>query len=249
MDVDLEILEIERALLDDMIGWEEARAEIVRIPERKKLKKPWQRKQWQRERDALIGDRCTQCGSEKKPLVLQHLWHPRGFDEILRDLAGLNVWKDFKREYDLKIGGDLLEDRNFCPSCDSLSIYKRKTMSPAWYCTKCNTSFDAPKVAKGFTKKGREKLGLRKFGGDEYKSFSTKRKREFRQLYGKQYGKEAVLISIEENRRYLSFADTTTFCGHCAFLWDKKGMRLCRRCHSNWHSLLYSQCRKCEFGT
>lgn len=222
MNIETEIIEIEQRLLDDKIGWDEARSEIARVIDQKNLKKPWQRSQWKRERDALIGDKCTQCGSKKKPLVLQHLWHPRGFDKILQDLVGQDTWLDFKREYKLKISADFLVDRNSCPECGSLNVRNRKTMSPPWCCDKCGTGFEEPRVTKAFTKESREKF---KYGNDDYKTFIQKQMQEFIRLYGSQYGKKAVLISIAENRRYLSFSDTTTFCKRCAFLWDEYRIR------------------------
>ena len=45
--------------------------------------KPWQTKAWKEMREKKIGDKCEQCGSEKEPFVLQHLWHPpKKFDLV-----------------------------------------------------------------------------------------------------------------------------------------------------------------------
>lgn len=71
--------------------------ETVDILATSKLQKPWHTKEWRELRNKLLKESCTQCGSDKKPLVLQHTWHPRKLSEII---------KNVKREYNTDLPDD-----------------------------------------------------------------------------------------------------------------------------------------------
>ena len=68
----------------------------------------WQSKEWKHIREALLGDRCEQCGTSDRPLVLQHNWHPPKFDQVRReaaysldlDIEDRRVWAEAKRMHE-----------------------------------------------------------------------------------------------------------------------------------------------------
>ena len=90
------------------------------------------------------------------------------------------------------------------------------------------------------------RLEGRKALAQRHRKSKVERWRAFQERFGPMVGREAVLESIEESRRYLSFADTATFCKKCAFAWDCKGLRLCTMCRSRWHSIIYPCCSTCS---
>jgi Ni,Fe-hydrogenase III component G len=119
----------------------------------------WHTKEWKHIREALLGDRCEQCGATKQErrLVLQHDWHPPSFDQVRREAA-----------YKLHLS----EDHPF-----------------VWA--------------------------------------------------------EAKAMHEENRQRYMSGADTRTFCDKCAYLWDEHDMRLCSYCGRHYHKFSERMCKHC----
>lgn len=236
MDVEPEVKQIEKALRADAIDWQTAASEFDSL---RKRRKPWKTQKWREERAQLIKSYCQQCGSSKPPLVLQHLEHPLTLEQIMYRLTGKETVREFKKKYFHEFRQSLLETRPVCPDCNSLNIRPLKRR-PAWKCYKCKASHESPLKKDVLTFEGKKTLG-------EYKS---RKKREvweeFIQQYGEICGKQAILIQIEQHKRYLSLKDTVTFCKRCAYLWDIEGLRLCRKCNTHWHSFLYTSCIYCK---
>jgi len=205
--------------------------------------KPWHTKEWRKLRESLIATACTQCGSDKPPLVLQHTWHPRKMGNLIAELRGpyfSNYESKHPREY-LTMSvpvpeGDL---RQGCPKCQRISIIWRKTLQD-WRCggKGCGITFSKP-------------ANIRMLSDEQVTTWRNARRaakqkwfEDYRSFTDEVVLTQAVLISIEEHERYISCKDTTTFCKKCAYLWDMKKRRYCQEC-KDYVSLYSRDCPNC----
>lgn len=177
------LLEIKRRVVNEALAWRLAIVEISAILSKSK---PWRSKAWAEKRKKVLLLRCEQCGSEEKPLVIQHISRPSSFDRILRLHAG-DVWDGFRKQ-------------------------RKKNIRP----------------------RERER--------DFHKHIWA----DFKVVYGDVYGKESVIELIRQYESYLNFDNTKTFCKKCAFLWDKRGLKLCDTCKENYHAIYNSVCMNCQ---
>lgn len=237
MELEPEIAAIESDLRAGRITWESALTQIVAIRSRRA---PWQTSAWKNERKKCLGSSCEQCGSSEPPLVLQHFWHPHSFAQNLRIVVGKDVWKAFKKRWDDRLGEAITENRDTCPKCSSLHVKPRKR-SADWKCYKCGTEFARPDVRA---------IAIRQVDAYEMhrrrEATAKERWQAFVREFGPRYGAEAIFRYLEESRVYLSFNGVATFCQRCAFLWDKRGLRLCVLCKERYHQLHYANCLECE---
>ena len=60
-----------------------------------------------------------------------------------------------------------------------------------------------------------------------------------------QVGKQAALLAIDQDIRYLSMEDTITLCKRCAFVADRTKMVLCDVCKEKYHAKSYDRCSSC----
>ncbi len=203
--------------------------------------KPWQTKRWRETRARLIKDECSQCGSEKKPMVLQHLWHSPPFRFVLRQVQ--NEFVDEKRKfkkYQPKIPKNIREgaERECCPKCNSTNINycpkKGDRKGPKRYvCRKCELEEFNPGV-KILLKDD----GIRKIMRENWKMITEK--------FNDEILRQTNEINKEYHEKYMSGEGTTTFCKKCAFLWDKQGKKLCTKCKKNYHPMRYNGCVECN---
>ncbi|OKQ18295.1 hypothetical protein H058_00835 [Vibrio antiquarius] len=240
MKLPTHIVDIRENLHTDKITWREA---LQALQEATKKTKPWHRKEWKLERDSLIANSCTQCGAhgDTQPMVLQHLRHPRTIDVIFNQLASPELEKNaVERDAYIK---ELLEnsdelnhfpigEREGCPKCESTNVRFRKTRNE-WDCLskksrggrvvwRCGNSFETPLMLREPTPEQKRQISaisgaLKKQAYEKYNTLAIR----------ESYGKEAVLESIKDTERYLSFKDTTTYCKKCAYLMDVKGLIYC----------------------
>lgn len=239
--------QIKTALLNNEMSYDEAANLIY-----DNKKKPWHTKDWQEKRMQLIKDNCEQCGKSQPPLVLQHMWHPHSYKDIIREVYHSKYFPIVDQELvsddseDQQINQYLerfKDERYACPKCSRLSISERKTMVPKFKCIKCRHEFDEPlKLAYS------NELGKIKPSFEEVKaSLLRKRKEQVTwERYGEDIRKEALYISIEEHQRYISLQDTKTFCKKCTFLWDMKRKKVCEVCKENIIPIPMHACRDCQ---
>ena len=208
--------------------------------------KPWQTKQWKEMRKQRIGDRCKQCGSTDGPFVLQHFSHEQPEPPSKHTL----VW-ELINEYGLYPGPPTIQKAG-CPECRRSSLSERRTKTPKWRCIKCHNEFDDPIFddpiqvqVRSDSSAGKDEynkwLGVRR---DVYNDFLAEHGDVVEQRYG------AALADYEaerqaSDRKYMSGEGTATFCKKCAFLWDKKDMRLCANCKEHYHHFRYETCFNC----
>jgi len=75
------------------------------------------------------------------------------------------------------------------------------------------------------------------------KSITFEKQRKFKwNIYGEEMRTIAVLKGIEVHKRYISMEDTKTYCKRCAFLWDRKRLKVCDVCKEMLIPLLMHAC-------
>ena len=57
--------------------------------------------------------------------------------------------------------------------------------------------------------------------------------------------KEAFLLYLNDDIKYLSFEDTITACKKCASSYDLHRMELCPKCKKNYKGIQYPTCIQC----
>lgn len=201
--------------------------------------KPWQTKQWRDMRKRILGDCCTQCGSTKKPLVIQHLKHPPGFSAIIRNIKLKFVAKKLKlKKFQPKLS--TLEkkelERDACPNCQSLKIeFVRKAgdrKGPRRHvCRKCGDESFSP-------------IKLLNPNDPIIKKLLREARNKILEQYEDKILEEANKINQQYHDRYMSGKDATTFCKRCAFIWDKHRKKLCKYCKVKFHGFQYG-CFNC----
>ncbi|MDQ0896251.1 MULTISPECIES: hypothetical protein [unclassified Paenibacillus] len=239
--IDLEKLEV--ALAEDRIGFQEVADQLFN-----KSTKPWQTAEWKKRREELLKDHCEQCNKKEGTKVIQHFWHPQDYSSIQYPIVGRYIDEYFDRfliENNLLISEltekrwvEEAEEKQLCPNCSSINFTERKTKTPRYRCNKCKDEFDEPVIGKliGLSTKDDFQSGFaRKFINEK-----------IWQTFEEKIRKEAILESISQHKKYISFEGTKTYCSKCAFLWDKKGMKLCDKCKTKYHNKGRTECSECR---
>lgn len=224
--------------------------------------KSWHTKEWKKKRDKLIKDSCEQCGS-KEVLTLQHTYHPREYGIIKKEICvkygqlinekhpieSLVNEKEVVQYFNKNIDK---EKKDVCPSCGSINISARKTLSHKYKCNHCKDLFEAPitKVIPIFIDDRKEEkaqeINVVTFSSLAWKIYKEKSRTLLFEEYGEQIEKETIITVIDQYLRYISLEDTVTFCKKCAFLWDKKGMNLCPVCKVKYKKIYNKTCYDCR---
>ena len=240
-----ELERIETALLNDDITYEEAGEKIYSTST-----KPWQTAYWKKKRSEIIKDACEQCNSSKPPMVLQHTWHPASYRDNTREFYRFYLEKECAENPQLMVSDDevhhylnkFTDVKAACPACKKGNIRARKTMKPTFHCDKCHHEFEEPIMVPYH-----QLLGIAPTFNDVKESMKRKRIQEYIwETYGPIIKKSAILKGIEEHKRYISMEDTITFCKRCAFLWDKKGKKVCEVCKDTLIPVAMHACYKCQ---
>jgi len=238
VNIDEQLAELEHRLStrDKSADWQLAMAEYQSI---RGSGLSWKGTEWKLRRERFLGSTCVQCGSNAPPLVVQHLKHPRSFGQIVRELLR-KEWQSHKTRFDDEHTSHLKEERATCPLCTSLNI-KRLKESGVWSCYKCGEKSGSPTYRRVMTPTARSEYSRMKRDG----GLKELRWEQFKSALTDDQGTAAVLRLVRETREYLQFKYAVTFCKRCAFVWDKKGLRLCQACRTHWHILLEPSCKQC----
>jgi hypothetical protein len=208
----------------------------------------WRSEEWTALRGRLIKDYCEQCQAGQGPFTLQHFWHPPTIADSaseLRHAFRIQLWEEFQLRAPFV---EATENRSACPRCESVNIHSRHSIAPRWKCNAhkggrtCGYEFDEPVSIEA----------------PAYRANAAgKRERwaQFQAEYANRLGEVADVIYIEATlqvlelfERYMAGERTATFCGRCAYMWDKCGLRLCQTCHSEWHKHHELGCAVCTSG-
>jgi len=235
--------------------------------EHKDGERSWHTKDWKERRSEYIKDKCEICGS-KETLTLQHLSHPKKYNDYERE-----VTKQYAKsfiEHNTTIDKDeftkhIITNYNYtpvplCPNCKSRYPNKRVRKTPQYLCTECHHEFNAP-IYKSIEElitsfyENEESVEVR----DKCLVSNDKWKNQHNLLQVKYWlqrerakandseaiGKEAFLLYLADNIKYLSFEDTITACKKCAFNYDINNLELCPNCKEYYKGIQYQTCIQC----
>lgn len=227
----------------------------------------WHTKDWKDRRSEFIKDKCEICTS-KDTLTLQHLSHPKKYSEFLTEVtrAYARDYIDSNPEIDKsELSNYLLRKYDYlpillCPNCKARNPNKRIRKSPQYLCTECRHEFNNT-VHKSIDElistfyENEEALEVRD------KCFVSKDKwRNKHNLSNIRYWlqreraknkdnetieKDAFLLYLDDNIKYLSFEDTVTACKKCASYFDLYRMELCPICKEYYKGIQYPTCIQC----
>jgi hypothetical protein len=230
-------------------------------------KRAWHTKDWKERRAEVIKDKCEICG-RSETLTLQHHSHPKKYYEYEKDVTKKYVQSfiDHNAIVDKNEFSEYIL-RNYdyvpiplCPRCESRYPNKRMRKTPQYLCTECRHEFDVPihksadeLIATFFENEEaaevRDKCFISK---DQYRNkhhlpaskyWFLREKAKTRHI--EEIGKEAFLLYLDDNIKYLSFEDTITACKKCAFNFDMNNLELCPNCKEYYKGIQYSTCIQC----
>jgi hypothetical protein len=233
----------------------------------KEGKRAWHTKDWKERRNEIIKDRCEICGS-KETLTLQHRSHPKKYNEYERE-----VIRKYNRLF--IDSNDSVEQQEFiehvkknfdydpiplCPKCNNRYPNKRMRKKPQYLCTECRLEFDEPiyktieeLIEKFYLDKDATEAHDKCFiSKDEWKNQQNLsqvkywlQREKAKTKYNDEIEKEAFLLYLDDNIKYLSFEDTITACKKCAFNFDMNYMELCPKCKKYYKGVQYPTCIQC----
>ncbi len=260
-----ELIELKDKLANEEIGIELAIAQFWK--DFKEGQRSWHTKDWKKRRSEFIKDKCEICSS-KETLTLQHLSHPKKYSEYTKDItrAYAKNYIDTNPDIDVtEFSGHVRKNYDYvpvplCPNCKSRNPNKRTRKSPQYLCTECRHEFDEA-VFKSVDElistfyENEEEIEVRD------KCFISKDKwRNKHNLSNIRYwlqreraknkdaetiDKEAFLLYLNDNIKYLSFEDTITACKKCASYFDLYNMDLCPKCKEYYKGVQYPTCIQC----
>ncbi len=261
-----EFIELREQLINN-----EVRAEFVK----KKLESHWQKlkegkrswytKDWKERRRKFIKEKCERCNSTET-LTIQHKSHPT--EKTYNDFKKkrIRAYTNNNNEIDKTIfTNHVLNDYEYmpillCPKCKSKNPYERKRTKPKYRCQDCKYEFEeaiyrsASELISIFFKdedayEVRDKCFISK---DEWKNkhnlFYVKIFFQRKIAINKNAGsieKETLILTLDEEIKYLSFEDVITACKKCASSYDLHGMELCPKCNKNYKGIEYPTCIEC----
>ena len=260
-----EIINLKSQLVNDEITLESAKN--VFWADFKEGKRAWHTKDWKERRSKVIGDRCEICGSNET-LTLQHLAHPKKYYEYEKEIANkyTKLYIDStpiieKRDFTKHV----IENYDYvpislCPKCKSRYPNQRMRKNPKYLCTACRNEFSEP-VYKQVNElielfyENKELIEVHDkcfISKDKWKNkhnllqamYWLQRKQAKIENADK-IGKEAFMLFLEDNIKYLSFEDTITACKKCAYRFDIRNMELCPKCKTYYKGIQYPTCIQC----
>lgn len=228
--------------------------------------KSWHTKDWKERRDKLIKEKCQICNSNET-LTLQHLSHPKKYSDYLTEIRRIytkNYIETNPKIDKAEFGNHILNDYDytptpFCPNCKNSNPNKRIRKIPQYRCTICKHEFDEP-VYKSVDElisiflenedaiEVRDKCFKSKKWKNQYNLSSIKYWLNRDRAVTKDattIEKEAFLLYLNDDIKYLSFEDTITACRRCASSYDLHRMELCPQCKEHYKGIQYPTCIQC----
>lgn len=260
-----ELIELRKKLANEEITLELAKE--LYWKDYKEGKRAWHTRDWKERRIKVIKERCEVCDS-RETLTIQHLSHPRKYAEYEREVIRkyARIFKDSNTAVDKsEFRKHIIKNYDYepvplCPNCGDNRPNKRVRKLPQYRCTECRHEFNEPIY------KSVDELIATFYENEEAfevrdKCFVSKDKwRNQHNLSQVKYwlqremaknkdivmiGKEAFLLYLDDNIKYLSFEDTITACKRCASNFDLNNMELCPKCKEHYKSIQYPTCIQC----
>lgn len=231
-------------LLSDKIDYKTAFEKIKSLP------KPWKTDHWKVLRNEHLKEQCENCGSDEKPLVIQHYKQPEKFRNVRYKVSSEYVEK-FKTSFSDLVTEEHIqgyldqhsEKRIICPICDNVSIRKRKKTKDM-VCSK-NHVFKKGKLTTYYTSS--RTIDFNKARNSAFNELKYNWVSYCFEVHDLEIGKKALLKTIEQGIDYRNFKYTKTYCKRCAAIEDGivPDYSLCIRCNSAYHHPKYDMCYKC----
>lgn len=227
----------------------------------------WHTKDWKDRRENVLKDKCEICNS-KETLTIQHRSHPRKYNDYEKEITRKYTTEMLDSNSTLQ-QNEFLEHiiNNYdyfpiplCPKCESRKPNRRMTKTPVFLCTKCHHEFDdtifnpIEKLVEIFYKDDelievKDKCFVSK---DKWKNqLNLKEIKYWLHRNGtkadnaEKIEKEAFLLYLDDNIKYLSFEDTITTCKKCASNYDLNSLELCPNCSEFYKGFQYPTCIQC----
>lgn len=233
----------------------------------KEGQRSWHTNDWKERRIKVLKEKCEICDS-KDTLTIQHLSHPKKCSDYVREVT--RKYTQILKETDSFIDKSEFKKhivKNYdymavplCPNCGDNRSKKRVRKLPKYYCTVCKYEFDEP-IYKSLDElitifySDEEALYVREkcfLSKDKYKNYQKLSnikywfQREKAKIKNEEIiEKEAFLLYLADDIKYLSFEDTITACKRCASNYDLKNMDLCSKCRVHYKGIQYSTCIQC----
>jgi hypothetical protein len=227
----------------------------------------WHTKDWKERRSKIIKDKCEICGS-RDTLTLQHRSHPKKYSDFLREVT--RVYAEEYRSSNPVIDKNQFtayvlknydyEPVPFCPNCNWSNPNKRVRKMPKYRCLGCKHEFDDP-IYKSVDElisifyenedaiEVRDKCFVSKDKWKNKHNLSNIRywlqRERAKDKDDEVIKKEAFLLYLNDDIKYLSFEETITACKKCASYFDLYKMELCPQCKEHYKGIQYPTCIQC----
>lgn len=227
----------------------------------------WHTNDWKERRAKILKEKCEICDSTDN-LTIQHRSHPKIYSDYEREITKKYTqnFKETNSDIDKSEFKNHIVNNYYyiavplCPNCGDSRPNRRVRKLPQYRCAVCHHEFDEP------VNKTLEELIIMFFTDEEAvdlrdKCFVSKDKwKNNHNLSNIKYwfqrekaktkdeeiiGKEAFLLYLADDIKYLSFADTITACRRCASNYDLKNMELCPTCKAHYKGIQYPTCLQC----
>jgi hypothetical protein len=260
-----ELIELRDKLINNEIGIELAKEQCWK--DFKEGQRSWHTKDWKERRLKFIKEKCQICSSTDT-LTLQHLSHPKKYNEYFREITRTytNHYIDSNSEIDKSVfRNHVLNNYEYvpiplCPNCMNKNPSERVRKIPKYRCADCKHEFEEANYRSAI-----ELISIFFEDKDAYevrdKCFVSKDKwRNQHNLSNIKYWfqrniaknndaesieKKAFILYLNDNIKYLSFEDTITACRKCAFNYDLHNLELCPKCKECYKGIQYPTCIHC----
>lgn len=260
-----ELIELKEKLVNGEIT--QTHAKEIYWTNFKERERSWHTKDWKERRNEIIKNQCEHCGGLEN-LTLQHRSHPKKYNEYEKEVTrkytqqfrDLNAVVEQREFIDHVINNFDYVPVSLCPKCNNRYPNKRMRKKPQYLCTECRLEFDEP-----IYKTVDELIGLFYLDKDgdsvRDKCFISKNKwknqhnlsqvmywlqrEKAKTKFSEDIGKEAFLLYLNDNIKYLSFEDTITACKKCAFNFDLNKMEICPKCKTYYKGVSFPTCINC----
>tara|TARA_B100001250_G_scaffold373525_1_gene359721 strand:+ start:4091 stop:4978 length:888 start_codon:yes stop_codon:yes gene_type:complete len=231
----------------------------------KKGKRSWDTKDWIDRRKKFIKEKCEICSSTEI-LTIQHNSHPKTYNDFKREITKIHTNKLINTKIDKEVFINYVTNeydyvpKLLCPKCEIQTPKIRVRLKPKYRCGDCKYEFENPifrSVSELVSVLFEDDYGW----GVRDKCFISKDKwrnklnlPHIKYLFQKNIAinkneesieKQTLILTLDDNIKYLSFEDIITACKKCAYNEDLKGMELCPKCNTNYKGIEYSTCIEC----
>jgi hypothetical protein len=223
----------------------------------------WHTKDWRERRAEILKEKCEICNSTDT-LTIQHLSHPKKYSEFEREVTRkyTRIFKETNSTIDkFEFKEHIIKHYDYVPpNCGDNRPNKRVRKLPQYRCADCRHEFNEP-IYKSLDEliaifyEDEEALDVRDkcfVSKDKWKNKHnlSNIKYWFQREIAKtkdeeKIGKEAFLLYLDDDIKYLSFEDTITACRRCASNYDLKNMELCPKCKEHYKGIQYPTCIQC----